>query len=115
MPADSPKGATPPSPDTLLARLRGAAADEFRRQWPDGPDSRERGEYARLRRDYRTWIRMDDYPEHVRRLAEQVLFTNRVYLDRHSEEFHRFCVAATRILVDFYDDVLDPDRILPGT
>lgn len=108
MPPDNPNGAVPPSRDTLLARLRGAASDEFRRQWPDGPGPRERREYARLRRDYRTWVRMDDYPEHVRRLAEQVLFTNRVYLDRHSEDFHRFCVEATQTLVVFYDDVLTP-------
>lgn len=110
----SPRSADAPSQEMLLERLREAASEEFRSRWPRGISAEERRECGRLRREYRTWARMDDYPGHVGRLAEQVLFTNRIYLDRNSDEFHRFCVRATRTLVELYDEMLAESRPSSG-
>lgn len=101
-----------------LEQLLGAARQQtlaaFEKEVRDGErdPSAEAAEYHRRRRDYATWLRMEEVPEEARELASSLL--SRHNMDPPVESRREFELAVTRMLMELYDEFLLRGNGLPG-
>jgi|GEM_PF-2567546 len=89
-----------PKWQALLDQLAGQVQEEMA-----GPEAPAAEEQAALARDYRSFLRMGHAPAQARRLAEQLAFQQRWYLEE--EELSALGLAVTEMLAQIYEKGLE--------
>lgn len=96
--------------DAALEQLLGAARQQtlaaFEQSVRDGErdPQAEAAEYGRRRRDYLTWLRMEEVPAEAAELAATLL--DRHGLDPKPADRQQFQLALTRMLAELYAEFL---------
>jgi hypothetical protein len=85
--------------ETLIEHLREGVLAELRRSG-ERPSP---AEAAAMARDYRSWQRMGHPPARALRVAERVLFQQRIYLDTGDPRRHDLAVRITGLLAEVHE------------
>lgn len=96
----------------LLAHLRAEARARHRQSIPDGGrlSTAQRAAYTRMMKDYRSYLRMEEFPPQVTTLADHVLTGAGLEIDSESSAYREFCLAVTAMLGELYADFLADDQ-----
>ncbi len=96
----------------LLRHLRAEARARHHQSMPRGGrlSASQRAEYRRMMKDYRSFVRMEEYPQRVADLADRVLMGAGLEMDRQGLAYREFCLAITAMLADLYADFIADDQ-----